>query len=91
VLSGAASIQLLRISRLPIEEISPLDPRITILGGSSDYLVADATAAVGSLRTGDELAFSLSYGALLAAMTSEYVEKRPFRTASPLAATAARK
>jgi predicted amino acid racemase len=44
------------------------------LGGSSDYLVVDVTAADG-LHIGDELTFSLSYGALLAAMTSEYVKK----------------
>jgi predicted amino acid racemase len=58
------------------EGIAPLDSRLKVLGASSDYLVLDATAAAGALRVGDELAFSLNYAALLAAMTSQYVEKR---------------
>ena len=48
--------------------ITPIDARIMILGGSSDYLVADVSGAAG-VRVGDELAFSVTYGALLAAMT----------------------
>jgi predicted amino acid racemase len=58
--------------------IAPLDPRLTILGGSSGYLVVDVTAA-GGVRVGDEIAFSVGYGALLAAMASAYVEKRLIR------------
>jgi predicted amino acid racemase len=64
--------------------LSPVDRRIAILGGSSDYLVVDASGA-RELRVGDEIAFSLAYGALLAAMTSPYVEKRPFRGGAPIA------
>jgi predicted amino acid racemase len=60
-----------------IAGITPLDPRLTILGASSDHLLVDATAAAGSLRVGDEVAFALTYSALLATMTSQYVEKRP--------------
>jgi predicted amino acid racemase len=58
------------------EGLTPLDPRLEVLGATSDYLVLDATAAEGSLRVGDEVVFSPGYGALLAAMTSGYVEKR---------------
>jgi len=61
-----------------IDGLIAVDSRIAILGGSSDYLVVDVTAA-GHLHVGDEIAFSPKYGALLAAMTSEYVEKRPRR------------
>ena len=39
----------------------------------------DVTAANGELQVGDQLVFSLNYAALLAAMTSGYVEKRPLR------------
>jgi ornithine racemase len=69
---------LLNVGRedVDIDGIVPTDPRLTILGGSSDYLVVDVTSAAGSVQVGDELTFSLNYGALLAAMTSEYVQKR---------------
>jgi predicted amino acid racemase len=65
-----------------VEGLVPLDPRLRVLGASSDYLLVDVTRARGDVRVGDELVFSLSYGALLAAMDSEYVEKR-FLGASP--------
>jgi len=55
--------------------IAPLDPRLRILGASSGYLVLDVSALQGNIQTGDEVAFSLNYSALLAAMTSEYVKK----------------
>ncbi len=61
-----------------IEGMEPVDPGISILGASSDHLIADVTEAE-NVRLGNELAFSMNYGALLAAMTSEYVEKRPVR------------
>jgi predicted amino acid racemase len=71
-----------------VEGITPQDPRLRVLGASSGYLVVDVTGAAGRLRVGDELAFSLNYGALLTAMTSEYVQKRTLRGgASPEAAS----
>ncbi len=54
----------------------PLDPRLAVLGASSDYLLVDATDAAGGLCVGDPVAFGLRYGALLAAMDSQYVEKQ---------------
>jgi len=62
-----------------IDGLTPLDPGVAILGGSSDYLVADVSGAAGRMHVGDDVAFAPKYGALLAAMTSEYVEKRPLR------------
>ena len=52
-----------------------LYPRIgiEILGASSDHLIAAANAA--ELRAGDEVRFDVDYGAMLAAMTSPYVQK----------------
>ncbi len=60
-----------------VEGLTPLDGRLKVLGGSSGYLVLDATA--GGLRVGDRVAFLPSYSALLQAMTSVNVEKRPLR------------
>jgi predicted amino acid racemase len=59
-----------------VEGLTPLDRGVEVLGASSDYLVLDVTDAGGAVCVGDELDFGLSYAALLAAMDSEYVEKR---------------
>ncbi len=70
---------LLNVGRedVTVEGLTPLDSRVTILGGSSGYLVVDVTRTEGSYRVGDELTFLLNYSALLRASTSEYVKKRP--------------
>jgi predicted amino acid racemase len=75
---GAVDRAILNVGRedLEVEGVTPVDPRLKVLGASSDYLIVDVTEAAGAIRVGDEIAFSLGYGALLAAMTSEYVEKR---------------
>jgi predicted amino acid racemase len=69
---------LLNIGRedVDIGGLTPLDARLAILGGSSGYLVMDVTEAKGSIRVGDQIDFSPNYAALVAAMTSAYVEKR---------------
>jgi predicted amino acid racemase len=69
---------LLNVGRedVDIRGLTPLDSRLSILGGSSGYLILDVTGAKGDIRVGDEIAFAPNYSALLAAMTSEYVEKR---------------
>jgi len=61
-----------------VEGLAPVEPQMAILGASSDHLIVDVTEAE-PVRLGGELAFFMNYGALLAAMTSEYVEKRPVR------------
>jgi predicted amino acid racemase len=66
--------------------IAPADSRMRILGGSSGYLVVDVTAGATRLRVGDDVAFSVNYRALLAAMTSAHVGKRPLRGGAPVAA-----
>lgn len=75
---------LLNVGRedINLEGIAPLDPRLGILGASSGYLVVDATDAQDALKVGDELAFTLNYSALLAAMTSEYVKKKSLQSAA---------
>ena len=76
---------LLNIGRedVKLEGIAPHDARLRILGGSSGYLVLDVTEAEGSIRVGDELSFAPNYGALVAAMTSEYVKKRLEKNGQP--------
>lgn len=64
---------------IAIEGVKPLDSRLRILGASSDHLIVDVTAVADTVKVGDELSFSLNYAALLAAMTSPYVEKRVFK------------
>jgi predicted amino acid racemase len=75
--SGPGERAILNVGRedVYLPGIAPLDSRLTIIGASSGYLIVDATPARGSIDVGDELRFSLSYSALTAAMTSEYVKK----------------
>ncbi len=69
-----------------IEGLLPVAPGIIVLGASSDHLILDVTDAANPPQVGDRVSFRMSYGALLAAMTSEYVEKIPMydrHTATP--------
>jgi len=59
--------------------LQPLDSRLRILGGTSEYLIVDVSATNGALGVGDRIAFSLNYAALVAAMASTYVEKHHLR------------
>ena len=67
-----------------VGSLTPLDPGVIVLGASSGYLVTDVTEAGRGAEVGDELAFQPSYGALLAAMTSEYMKKRLTRGSKQL-------
>lgn len=55
--------------------LRPLDPKIIVLHASSDHTILDVTDSDQAYRVGDFLSFRLSYGALLRAMTSEYIFK----------------
>ena len=57
------------------ENITPLDPRVEVLGASSDHLVLDVDALPTPPRLGDAITFVPGYAATLAAFTSPYVEK----------------
>lgn len=74
---GEIDRAILNIGRqdVSVEGMTPVDQDVTIIGASSGYVIADVTRTKGRLRVGDELAFGLNYAALLAAMTSPYVEK----------------
>ena len=60
-----------------IEGLTPLHKGVRVLGASSDHLVMDVTDADPPLAVGNRVSFRMNYGALLAVMTSEYVEKTP--------------
>ena len=57
------------------EKIVPFDPKIEIIGSSSDHMIIDVTHADKKYQVGDVLSFSISYGSLLTLSTSEYVHK----------------
>lgn len=57
------------------EQLTPIDKEISFIGASSDHFILDVTHALKDYSVGDTVDFSLSYGALLAACTSEYVFK----------------
>ncbi|MCR4403445.1 MAG: alanine/ornithine racemase family PLP-dependent enzyme [Firmicutes bacterium] len=57
------------------EGLAPLEAGIEVLGASSDHLILDVEDADREIKVGDEVRFTLSYGCLLAAMTSPYVHK----------------
>lgn len=60
-----------------VEGMTTLNPGVRVIGASSDHLVLDITDAKPPLNVGDRVHFSLTYGAMLTVMTSEYVEKQP--------------
>lgn len=60
-----------------VEGLMPIEPGVEVLGASSDHLVLDITAMQPPPKVGNVLGFTMDYGALLAAMTSEYVVKNP--------------
>jgi predicted amino acid racemase len=87
---GVTERALLNVGRedVDIEGITPQERGLAILGASSSYLVAEVTDGAGRrLRVGDEVTFALNYGALLAAMTSPYVDKQFVRAGAPVRST----
>jgi predicted amino acid racemase/arginase family enzyme len=62
-----------------VEGLDPVNEGVRVLGASSDHLVLDLTDADPPLKVGDRVNFHMNYGAMLAVMTSEYVEKVPVK------------
>ncbi|HAL30444.1 MAG TPA: alanine racemase [Coriobacteriia bacterium] len=58
------------------EGLTPVDPRVVVLGASSDHLVVDVHDLPEPPGLGDAIEFVPNYAATLAAFTSPYVEKR---------------
>lgn len=60
---------------LQLDHIIPRDNRIKVLGGCSDECVVDLTQAL-EIKSGDELAFDLEYGALMTAFAGSFINKK---------------
>lgn len=86
---GEIERAILNIGRedVDIEGLTPIESHLRIIGASSDYLILDVTEAKTHLKVGDEITFAVNYSALLAAMTSPYVEKQPFQGGIPMKTT----
>lgn len=57
------------------EALVPVDPRVKVLGASSDHLVLDVEDLPEPPRLGEHITFVPGYSATLAAFTSPYVEQ----------------
>ncbi|MBI1306390.1 MAG: alanine/ornithine racemase family PLP-dependent enzyme [Bacteroidetes bacterium] len=57
-------------------DLTPVDPDIEIIGGSSDMIVLDVGSCKKPIRLGDEIRFTLNYTGVLTVMNSDYVEKK---------------
>ncbi len=55
--------------------MTPCDPQIEIMGGSSDHIILDVTNADKEYKVGDIVEFELGYGGMLKTATSAYVER----------------
>ncbi len=58
---------------LILDNLSPIDKKVHILGGSSDHLICDITGT--DYKLGDILSFDINYPALVHLMNSSYVDK----------------
>lgn len=60
---------------VPVENCVPCDDSITILGQTSDHTLIDIEDCKTPLKVGDKISFELDYTGLLAACTTDGVEK----------------
>lgn len=60
---------------LDLDSLTPVDPGLIVLGGSSDHLILDGSDAENDYKVGDIISFKMHYVSMLRLMTSEYVEK----------------
>ncbi|HAS74726.1 MAG TPA: alanine racemase [Clostridiales bacterium UBA8960] len=65
------------IGRQDVEHTAlfPLDPRIEIIGASSDHMLLDFTAVQEDYKVGDVIKFKMEYSAMLKLFTSEFVDR----------------
>ena len=59
----------------PAEGLRPVDPRVEVLGASSDHLIIDVDALERPLRLGESVTFVPTYAATLQLFMSPYVQK----------------
>lgn len=60
---------------IDIDQMTPKDSNIIVIGGSSDHLILDITDCDDNYNIGSLIDFELSYGGVLQCMTSEYITK----------------
>ena len=58
-----------------LDSMTPVDPQIEIMGGSSDHIILDVTHCDRAYQVGDIVEFTLGYGGMLKTSTSPYVER----------------
>ncbi|QWC00390.1 alanine/ornithine racemase family PLP-dependent enzyme [Mycoplasmatota bacterium] len=56
-----------------LENLEPIDPNISVIGGSSDHLILDVTNT--NYKVGDIVSFNVNYPGLLHLMNSDYIDK----------------
>ncbi|MEX0299878.1 MAG: alanine/ornithine racemase family PLP-dependent enzyme [Kordiimonas sp.] len=59
-----------------LSQLTPVDNRISVVGGSSDHLILNIEACSDDYGLGDIVDFSLSYSGILGVMASPYVNKK---------------
>lgn len=59
-----------------VSQLTPVDSRLQVMGGSSDHIIVDTDASPGAYPVGSVLRFRLAYQAMLHAFLSEDVEKQ---------------
>jgi len=79
---GVVNRAILGIGKQDVDfyELKSLDKNISLLGSSSDHIIAGIWDSPSLYKVGDVLRFKLTYGSLLSLMTSEYVEKYYVKT-----------
>ncbi|MEG0508861.1 MAG: alanine/ornithine racemase family PLP-dependent enzyme [Eubacterium sp.] len=58
-----------------IDDLKPVDPKISIIASSSDHLLLDVTECTHPYDVGDIVSFHCNYSSALHASTSEYILK----------------
>lgn len=59
-----------------VDNLIPVDSKLSIIGASSDHLMLDITDSEHDYEVGSEIRFNLDYGTLLNLSTSQYVAKK---------------
>ncbi len=57
------------------EDLTPIDPGITLVGGSSDMIVVDIGENTNNIKLGDTISFRPNYTGVLSLMNSRYIDK----------------
>ena len=58
------------------EGLIPADPKMTILGASSDHMIVDVTDADENVTVGSQITFRPNYQGMLFLCNSDYIEKK---------------